>query len=178
MISAFIKKLARLSLTANPHGCIIALICIYRLLQHHSGCRKLIHNPPKATPQEVLLIGSSNNFEETSKTKLTECSGYDPFLPDEKDLKKCNATQSSLWELQTLAEHYNPIVSRLVKIFESDFSKVYLLDDFLEESYQSLFDGALKRRTQGTVPLQFNSETKKRLFFPEEEQQFEMWEGM
>jgi hypothetical protein len=82
-----------------------------------------------------LLIGATVN----DKIPLKDVEGFDPFLPEETDPAKTNAIKSSLWEMQTMSNHYLPAVSRLTKIFQGDFDKkLYPLDDFLDESYQSV----------------------------------------
>jgi U3 small nucleolar RNA-associated protein 19 len=114
LVAAFAKRLARLSLQAPPSGCIASLVFIYNLLQRHSSCRVLIHREPKGDnsqwnettsdnfqelPKQVLLIGASS-LEEDSTKSLSECDGFDPYLHQELDPSKCNAMNSSLWEIQ------------------------------------------------------------------------------
>ncbi|KAI8062545.1 hypothetical protein BC940DRAFT_244156, partial [Gongronella butleri] len=43
LIAAFIKRLARLSLTAPPAACVIIIPEIYNLLKRHPTCMQLIH---------------------------------------------------------------------------------------------------------------------------------------
>ncbi|KAJ3377628.1 hypothetical protein HDU92_008096 [Lobulomyces angularis] len=64
----------------------------------------------------------------------------DKFLPNETDPEKTNAIESSLWELQTLKNHYLPSISTLSKIFEESLNRSkYDLEDFLDINYNSLF---------------------------------------
>lgn len=63
----------------------------------------------------------------------------DPYDFDEKDPYKCNALESSLWEVQTLAEHYYANVSTLAKIFSDKFLKPrYEIEDFLDHTYSTV----------------------------------------
>jgi hypothetical protein len=98
---------------------------------------------------------------------------------------KCNALESSLWELkvcpsaeislefsqlssQALSNHYLPAVSRLIKIFEGDLiRKTYSLEDFVDETYQSvaiqyfcsltsqLFNAEFNRKLKKEIPVEF-----------------------
>ena len=105
--------MARLSLTAPPAGSVILIAMIYNLLKRHPSCMVLIHR------------------DETADT--------DPFDETEADPYKCNALNSSMWELQTLAEHYYPNVSTLAKIFSEQFTKPsYNLEDFLDHTYMTV----------------------------------------
>jgi len=93
---------------------------------------------------------------EDTTSALSDCDGYDPYKYDELDPSKSNAVQSSLWEIQTLAQHYAPTVSRLTKIFEGDFNKKYYeFEAFLEESHQSIFDSEVNRKAKGNVPVEY-----------------------
>ena len=60
----------------------------------------------------------------------------DPFDPEEKDPMLTNALGSSLWELVSHVNHYDPSVSTLAKIFQEAFRKPsYVLEDFLDHTY-------------------------------------------
>jgi U3 small nucleolar RNA-associated protein 19 len=78
----------------------------------------------------------------------------DPFDFDSKIPKDSCAMQSSLWELQLLAQHYNPTVSGLVRIFEDSLAKPsFDMEDFLDQSYFTLIETELRSRAaQKTVP--------------------------
>lgn len=104
--------MARLSLTAPPAGSVILIAMIYNLLKRHPSCMVLIHRDEGADLE-------TDAFDE---------SNPDPY--------NCNALNSSLWELQTLAEHYYPNVATLAKIFSEHFTKPsYNLEDFLDHTY-------------------------------------------
>jgi U3 small nucleolar RNA-associated protein 19 len=149
LVASFAKKLARLSLTAPPHGCVLCIIVIYNLLQRHSTLRSLVHRPPQGpTPQFVLLIGNNyRNAEDPEEKPIDKYLGFDPFLDHEKDPEKTHASNSSLWELETLASHYAPAISRMVKIFEGNFSRPYKMEDFISNSYQTVSPACTKKKT-------------------------------
>jgi U3 small nucleolar RNA-associated protein 19 len=87
----------------------------------------------------------------------------DPFDFDAKFPKESHALDSSLWELQLLAQHYNPTVSGLVMIFEDSLSKPsFDMEDFLDQSYFTLIETELKSRAaQKSVPaISIGADTK------------------
>lgn len=74
--AAFIKKLARMALTAPPSAALLVIEFIINLLIRHNTCRFLIHRDTCCDEQT------------------------DPFLPLQADLSKCRAAESSLWEIK------------------------------------------------------------------------------
>lgn len=63
----------------------------------------------------------------------------DPFDFEEKNPYECHALESSLWEVQTLAQHYYANVSTLAKIFSEKFLKPkYNLEDFMDHTYATV----------------------------------------
>lgn len=115
LIAAFIKRMARLSLTAPPAASVIIIPFIYNLLKRHPTCMALIH--------------SNKAIEESN----------DPFDMDLLDPYECQAIDSSLWEVQTLSQHYYANVSTLAKIFGEQFLKPkYNLEDFLDHTYATV----------------------------------------
>jgi U3 small nucleolar RNA-associated protein 19 len=115
LIAAFIKRMARLSLTAPPAGSVILIAMVYNLLKRHPSCMVLIH-------RDEAVDNDTDVFDEK------ETNPY-----------KCGALNSSLWELQMLAEHYYPNVATLAKIFSEQFTKPsYNLEDFLDHTYMTV----------------------------------------
>ena len=107
--------MTRLSLTAPPAACVIVIPFIYNLLKRHPTCMALIH---------------SNKAVEESD---------DPFDMNEMNPYECRAIDSSLWEVQTLTQHYYANVSTLAKIFGEQFLKPkYNLEDFLDHTYATV----------------------------------------
>ncbi|KAL0077617.1 CBF/Mak21 family-domain-containing protein [Phycomyces blakesleeanus] len=123
LIASFIKRLARLSLTAPPAASVIVIPFIYNLLQRHPICMKLIHTNSAVGERE------------------------DPFVYEEKSPYECKALESSLWEMDTLAEHYYANVSTLAKIFKEQFRKPkYNMEDFLDHTYATFFKNEMDRK--------------------------------
>lgn len=122
LIASFIKRLARLALTASASGVVIVIPFIYNLLKRHPTCMIMIHNPD-----------------------VTEYN--DPFDMEEVDPLKTNAIGSSVWELDTLLNHYHPNIATLARIFKEPFRKHnYNLEDFLDWSYTSLLESERNRK--------------------------------
>lgn len=72
-----------------------------------------------------------------SNKEVTEPT--DPFSMEVLDPYECNALESSLWEVQTLTQHYYANVSTLAKIFSEQFLKPkYNLEDFLDHTYATV----------------------------------------
>ncbi|OBZ89436.1 hypothetical protein A0J61_02522 [Choanephora cucurbitarum] len=132
LIAAFIKRLARLSLTAPPAASVIIIPFIYNLLKRHPTCMALIH----------------------SNTAISESE--DPFSMDDMNPYECKAIESSLWEVQTLTQHYYANVSTLAKIFGEQFLKPkYNLEDFLDHTYATFFTTEIDRKRKKEPALAF-----------------------
>ncbi|KAJ2271787.1 Maturation and nuclear export of 40S ribosomal subunits interacting protein [Coemansia sp. RSA 451] len=126
LVAAFAKRLARLALFAPPAGAVTAIPLIYNLLKAHPSCMVLIHRM------------SEDDAEST-----------DPFVEDEPDLAKCNALQSSLWELESLQHHYYPNIATLAKLFSEPFHKPqFMLEDFLDHTYATFFESDTGRKSK------------------------------
>ncbi|GAV29125.1 hypothetical protein PMKS-002605 [Pichia membranifaciens] len=137
IVASFIKRLARLCLTAPPSSIICVIPFIYNLIRKHghSTC--------------MLLIHSTTTTEEDAEYE-------DPFDENETDPSKTEALGSSIWELETMINHYHPNVSALVKIFTQHFTKYsYNMEDFLDWSYAKLIDAEMKKRFKGDLGVEF-----------------------
>ncbi|ORX98239.1 CBF-domain-containing protein [Basidiobolus meristosporus CBS 931.73] len=133
LVAAFVKRLARLSLSAPPAGIIIIIPIIYNLLKRHPSTMVLIHRGPD---------------------DQVETAEADPYCFSEADPLESNAMQSSLWEIETLKDHYFPNVSSLAKIFSEKFNKPsYNLEDFLDHTYTTLISAELGRKVKKTPAL-------------------------
>lgn len=124
LVGAFVKRVARLALSAPPQDVIISLQFISNLLIRHKGLKRLLNDP--AMPQNVHK--------------------EDPYNMQEVDPTKSKALDSSLWELEALTQHVLPNVSAIAKtvlkanakteydlgqvleLTESDVSKLFVLD--------------------------------------------------
>lgn len=115
LLASFVKRLARLSLTASPTATTIIFPFVYNILKRHPSLMLMVH-------REVI----TNTFE-------------DPFLPEEPSPLQTRAIDSSLWELQTHIHHYVPPVATLARIFSEPFTKpAYVLEDFLDHTYDTV----------------------------------------
>lgn len=115
LLASFVKRLARLSLTASPAATTIIFPFVYNILKRHPSLMLMIH-------REVI----TNTFE-------------DPFLPEEPSPLQTRAIDSSLWELHTHIHHYVPPVATLARIFSEPFTKPsYVLEDFLDHTYDTV----------------------------------------
>ena len=119
LVASFIKRLARLSLNAPPAGIVVVVPLIYNLLQSHQQCRFLVH-------------------------RVVPVEGHDQRMGDPYDMAQpnpmtTNAIDSSLWEIETLQNHYHPNVAAIAKILFQPFTKpAYNLEDFLDHSYATV----------------------------------------
>ncbi|WWC58943.1 uncharacterized protein I303_101488 [Kwoniella dejecticola CBS 10117] len=148
LIASFIKRLARLTLSAPPAGIIIILPFIYNLLKRHPGTMVLIQRPD-----------SDNNILKISSTLGKE--GYvDPYNAEEKNVLKTHAIDSSLWEIAALQKHYLASISTLAKVFGEVFTKPQFgMEDFLDHGYGTLFDTESNRKIKNPPALSMLIET-------------------
>ncbi|KAF9111800.1 hypothetical protein BGX27_004404 [Mortierella sp. AM989] len=143
LVAAFIKRMARLALSSPPASIVIIIPFIYNLLKRHPTCMQLIHG----------RADSEKN---------------DMYIHTEQDPMKCHALESSLWELQTLQNHFAPNVSTLAKIFNEQFTKPsYNLEDFLDHTYATMFKNEITKKRKGDAALAV--EAPKGLFVVDDE---------
>jgi U3 small nucleolar RNA-associated protein 19 len=123
LVSAFIKRMARIALFSPPSGILFILPFIYNLFRIHPSCLKLIH---RLDQENFVGINRYN---------------VDPFIFECMDPSSCCAKDSSLWELEILKKHYYPKVSAMAIIFAESLAKPsYDLEDFFDHSYKSLME--------------------------------------
>ncbi|KAJ2900858.1 Maturation and nuclear export of 40S ribosomal subunits interacting protein [Coemansia aciculifera] len=135
LVAAFIKRLARLAVSATPAGAVTVIPVIYNLLKAHPSCMVLLH---RVEEEE----GEGEGERE------------DPYLAEEADPALCNAMASSLWELQALQQHYYPNIATLANIFGEPFHKpAFSLEDFLDHTYATFFDGDTARTPKKAAAL-------------------------
>lgn len=138
VVASFIKRISRLALLAPPAAIVAVIPFIYNQLKRHPTCMALIHRPEY----------------EIKDPKL----GYlDPFDENQKDPTLTNALESSLWELESLQTHYHPNVATLARIMSEQFRKPqYVLEDFLDMSYNSLMASEQNRKLKKIPALEFD----------------------
>ncbi|KAE8148411.1 CBF/Mak21 family-domain-containing protein [Aspergillus avenaceus] len=133
LIASFIKRLARLALSAPPTAIVAIVPFIYNLLRNHPTCTFMLHREVRDAEFKALLDAEGMN---------------DPYDWDEPDPTRTNAIESSLWEIQSLQHHYHPNVAAIARIISEQFTKLfYNLEDFLDYTYQGMVQAEL-----GTEP--------------------------
>nr|VWO99072.1 Uncharacterized protein [Ganoderma boninense] len=150
LVASFVKRLSRLSLTAPPAAVVMLIPFTYNMLRRHPALMAMIHR--------------------VDDDARVECDG---FLVAEANPTLTNALESSLWELYSHRQHYHSSVSTLAKIFEEAFTRPsYAMEDFLDHTYNTLFDTEVKRKIR-TAPaiasvLEFSQA-------PEDDEPGELW---
>ncbi|SMN17798.1 similar to Saccharomyces cerevisiae YPR144C NOC4 Nucleolar protein, forms a complex with Nop14p that mediates maturation and nuclear export of 40S ribosomal subunits [Maudiozyma saulgeensis] len=151
LVASFIKRLARLCLSAPPSAIVIVIPFIYNLLKKHPNCMIMIHNPK-------YLYDPFQTPEEQNELKLTKSQYNDPFDMEEQDPESTNAFGSSLWEMDTLTQHYHPNVASLAKVFSQPFKKMsYNMEDFLDWGYDSLLAAESSRKLKILPVLEYET---------------------
>ncbi|NWR02190.1 NOC4L protein, partial [Paradoxornis webbianus] len=132
LVAAFIKRLSRLALTAPPEALLMVIPFICNLFRRHPACRVLVHRP-----------GGPADMSE------------DPYVMEEEEPSKSRALESSLWEIQSLQNHYHPDVAKAAAVLNHSLSEME--DDIsglLELSAYELFDKEVKKKAVD-IPLEF-----------------------
>ena len=151
LVASFIKRLARLSLSAPPGAIVSIFPFIYNLLKKHPNCMVMIHNPK-------YLSDPFDGPERRQELRTLRAQYVDPFDMSEPNPELTHALDSSLWELQTLANHYHPNVAALGRIFSQPFRKLhYNMEDFLDWSYDSLLKAEATRKLKVLPTLEFET---------------------
>ncbi|EJC98214.1 CBF-domain-containing protein [Fomitiporia mediterranea MF3/22] len=125
LLASFVKRLARLSLSAPPAGVIIAIPFIYNILKRHPVLMCMIHRPIDSTEEK----------------------GEDSFNENEPNPTLTNALGSSLWEVAAHRQHYHAPAATLAHIFEEAFTRPgFSMEDFLDHTYTTLFETEVNRK--------------------------------
>ncbi|KAK7057756.1 ribosome biogenesis protein Noc4 [Favolaschia claudopus] len=131
LLASFIKRLARLSLSAPPAAIVLIIPLTYNTLKRHPALMLMIHR-------------AESNGSESS----------DPFDPTEPNPLLTKAIESSIWELNSHREHYLAGVSTMAKIFSEAFTKQgYAMEDFLDHTYGTLFEADATRKIKKEPPV-------------------------
>jgi U3 small nucleolar RNA-associated protein 19 len=123
LVAAFLKRMSRLMLAAPPSAILAILPLMHNLIRRHPSVLPLLHHVPS-----------------DSETAATDAIN-DPYIFDEADPTKCNAMQSSMWELQALEDHYFLNVANFVKGFKKIIANNQIphkVELFLDSSYDSV----------------------------------------
>ncbi|OMJ09661.1 hypothetical protein AYI69_g10564 [Smittium culicis] len=156
LVAAFIKRMARMCLFATPSAIAAIVPFIYNLLKRHPLCMVLIHRIDGENEDEITSTTESNQDDNTNKleSSFTDDLSTDAYNPTEPDPAKCNAINSSLWELLAIQNHYYANVSTVANIFNDPFTKPeFILEDFLDHSYSTMFVSETGRKLKNAPAL-------------------------
>lgn len=86
----------------------------------------------------------------------------DPYKFDEPDPARCNALNSSLWELKTLEQHYCSDIQEAVKAFNQPFNRQEKdVSAYFNSCYADLFNQELiSLETEDSIPLNFKASSQ------------------
>lgn len=137
IVASFIKRLARLALTAPPAGAVLVIPFCYNLFKKHPGTMPMLH-------------------------RLDDGQNLDPFNPDEPNPLMSKAIDGSVWELGAVRKHYLASIAVMAQVFEEQFTKPpFLLEDFLDHGYQTLFNTEAERKIKTPPALNMQLELGK-----------------
>jgi len=132
LVAAFVKRFARLALSAQPNTTLVIIGFIRNLIIRHPNLSLLCHNPSGPTDLEG-----------------------DPYDAEEPDMSKCRALESSLWELKTLQSHFVPEVASSAKMVEKILPTVEKdIGERYEISMHDMIEKELSRNWK-EVPLTY-----------------------
>lgn len=81
----------------------------------------------------------------------------DPYKEDEADPSHCEALKSSLWELETLRQHYYPQIKGLVELLEKPIGRNETdVSEYFESSYETLFDEECTEFSNGNAFIEYH----------------------
>lgn len=144
LLAGFVKRLARLSLSAPPAAIVMVIPFTYNILKRHPALMTMIHRTDIDDPSSGMslpvscfpLLSVPSTQCPSMYSTLTLTFHLDPYLPMEPNPLLAQAHLSSLWELNSHRAHYHSSVSTLAKIFSDAFTKPsYAMEDFLDHTY-------------------------------------------
>ncbi|KAK6336367.1 hypothetical protein TWF696_001928 [Orbilia brochopaga] len=154
LVASFVKRMARLCLSAPPSAIVAVIPLVYNLMRLHPTCTFMLHR----------VLG-----KEIYGEKIRKAGFEDSFDENEMDPMKTGALESSLWELETLQSHYHPNVATLAKILSEQFTKQqYNTEDFLDHSYTSMLEAEMSKKINKDPIVEYI--VPKKIFFAEEKQ--------
>ncbi|XP_074605684.1 nucleolar complex protein 4 homolog [Brevipalpus obovatus] len=140
MVAAFAKRLSRLTLLATIDAQSFLIPLIGNLLVRHPSLNVMINR----TTQETLES--------------------DPYDPEEEDPAKCNAMDSSLWEVRTLLAHWNPQVAKKAAFIKKKIpEKEWDISEDLETSYDDLMSDSISVLDDNVLTLSVDENMRNRL---------------
>ncbi|XP_025089241.1 nucleolar complex protein 4 homolog B-like [Pomacea canaliculata] len=127
LVASFIKRLSRLALRAPSAGARLSIVLVRNLIVRHPNCSVLLHNPACTEPLA------------------------DPFIEDESDPAKTHALESSLWEIQTLQNHFSPEVALAAREISKPANQEKELSSFLGCTSEEMMEIEVKKKQQNVV---------------------------
>ena len=78
----------------------------------------------------------------------------DPYIFDELDPSKCQATRSCLWELDTMKSHYSSEVLKQVTLFKKEFPKMEKsLREYCDRDFKNIVTAKMNSKGNQEIPL-------------------------
>ena len=181
LLAAFAKRFARLALSATPSGAALGCALVFNLMLQHPTARVLVHRKPKSDDgaangasgegagdddddEEEAAAQEEEEEEEEERTDVDDSTPEallsaavtaDPFVAEEEDPEKCNALNSSLWEIDQLRQHVCPTVASLASLFAAPMTATtppIEIEPLAALTYQSLGQLETRKKLRG-VPL-------------------------
>ncbi|MED6180390.1 hypothetical protein PIB30_009740 [Stylosanthes scabra] len=165
LAASFAKKMSRLLLSVPPAGALVITALIHNILRRHPSINCLVHREDEVVEGKDEATAANS---EDAKVSASQKSGIDHFNYGEPNPKKSNAMRSSLWEINTILQHYCPPVSRFALSLENDLTvraktSEVNVGDFSSGSYATIIGAEMSRRVK-QVPLAFHKSTPSTLF--------------
>ncbi|XP_028792765.1 nucleolar complex protein 4 homolog isoform X1 [Neltuma alba] len=172
LAASFAKKLSRLLLSVSPSGALVIIALIHNLLRRHPSINCLVHREDgdEEGKDESKTNKVISDKIDDSKTGAMPCKklGIDHFNNGETNPRDSWAMRSSLWETDSILQHYCPPVSRFALSLGTDLTvraktSEIKVEDFSSGSYATVFGEEIRRRVK-QVPLAFYKSTPSSLF--------------
>ena len=78
----------------------------------------------------------------------------DPYIFDELDPWKCQASRSCLWELDTMKSHYSSEVLKQVTLFKKEFPKMENnLREYCDRDFKNIVTSKMNSEGNEEIPL-------------------------
>ena len=109
----------------------------------------------EAAAQEEEEEERTDVDDSTPEALLSAAVTADPFVAEEEDPEKCNALNSSLWEIDQLRQHVCPTVASLASLFAAPMTATtppIEIEPLAALTYQSLGQLETRKKLRG-VPL-------------------------
>ncbi|EJT49080.1 hypothetical protein A1Q1_01729 [Trichosporon asahii var. asahii CBS 2479] len=94
--------------------------------------------------------------------RLDDGQDLDPYDATEPNPLSTKAIDGSVWELGAVRKHYLASIAVMAQVFEEQFTKPpFLLEDFLDHGYQTLFNTEAERKIKNPPALSVQLELGK-----------------